>query len=204
MLSNSTSRPTSLSERLRPAIAFILEPIARSLLKLHLTADAVTLAGLVLAVGVGVAAANGQLLLSGILMLLSGPMDALDGAVARLSGSTHNKFGAFFDSTCDRYAEGFVLLGLALYAGSVNDQRLVLLAFVALWGSLLISYTRARAEGLGIECKVGLFTRMERFVLISLMLVLNQILVGLIILAVLTHITALQRIVFVYRATRSS
>lgn len=203
-MSNSTSRPTSLSERLRPAVAFILEPIARSLLKLHITADAVTLAGLVLAGGVGVAAANGQMLLAGILMLLSGPMDALDGAVARLAGSTYNKFGAFFDSTCDRYAEGFVLLGLALYAGSVNDQRLMLLAFVALWGSLLISYTRARAEGLGIECKVGLFTRMERFVLISLMLVLNQLLVGLIILAVLTHVTALQRIVFVYRATRSS
>jgi CDP-diacylglycerol---glycerol-3-phosphate 3-phosphatidyltransferase len=201
-LSNPTYRSASLSERLRPKVAIILQPIARALLKLHITANILTFIGLLLAVGVGVAVMNGQMLLGGVLMLLSGPMDALDGAVARQSGN-QNSFGAFFDSTCDRYAEGFVLLGLSIYGLAIDDQRLVLLAFVAFWGSLLISYTRARAEGLGIECKVGLFTRMERFILISAMLILNQILIGLIILAVLTHITAVQRIVHVWRASHA-
>ncbi len=201
MSNSSTPRPASFSESLRPKVAVILNPIARGLIKLHLTADVLTFAGLLLAVAVGIAAANGQMLLAGILMLLSGPMDALDGAVARQSGSVNNKFGAFFDSTTDRYAEGFVLLGLSIYGLSINDQRIVLLSFIALWGSILISYTRARAEGLGIECKIGLFTRMERFVVVSAMLVLNQILIGLIILAIFTHFTSLQRVVFVYRAT---
>jgi CDP-diacylglycerol--glycerol-3-phosphate 3-phosphatidyltransferase len=199
-LSNSLPRSASLSERLRPKIAVILQPIARGLLKLRITANVLTFLGLLLAAGVGLAAANGQMLFAGILMLLSGPMDALDGAVARQSGNV-NKFGAFFDSTCDRYAEGFVLLGLSIFGLSINDQRFVILSFIAFWGSLLISYTRARAEGLGIDCKVGLFTRMERFMVISIMLIFNQILIGLIVLAVLTHITAVQRIVFVYRAT---
>lgn len=200
-MTNSLPRSTSLSERLRPKIAVILQPIARGLLRLHITANVLTFLGLLLAVGVGLAAANGQMLFAGILMLLSGPLDALDGAVARQSGSATNKFGAFFDSTCDRYAEGFVLLGLSIFGLSIIDQRLVILAFIAFWGSLLISYTRARAEGLGIDCKVGLLTRMERFILVSVMLIFNQILIGLIVLAILTHITALQRIVFVYRAT---
>lgn len=202
-MSNSLPSPASLSERLRPKIAIVLQPIARGLLKLHITANVLTFLGLLLAVGVGLAAANGQMLLAGILMLLSGPMDALDGAVARQSGSANNKFGAFFDSTTDRSAEGFVLLGLSIFGLSISDPRVVLLAFIAFWGSVLVSYTRARAEGLGIECKVGLFTRLERFILVSLLLVLNQILIGLIVLAVLTHLTALQRIVFVYRATRT-
>jgi CDP-diacylglycerol--glycerol-3-phosphate 3-phosphatidyltransferase len=201
-LSNSTYRSVSLSEKLRPRIAAILQPIGRGLVKLHITANVLTFFGLLLAVGVGVTVMNGQLLLGGILMLLSGLMDALDGAVARQSG-IQNRFGAFFDSTSDRYAEGFVLLGLSIYGWTLNDQRIVLLAFVAFWGSLLISYTRARAEGLGIECKIGLFTRLERFMLISAMLIFNQVLIGLIVLAVLTHVTALQRSVHVWRAAHA-
>lgn len=200
-MSKSTDRSAALSEKLRPKVAIILQPIARGLLKLHLTPNVLTCLGLLLAVGVGIAAMNGQMLLAGILMLLSGPMDAIDGAVARQSGR-QTSFGAFFDSTCDRYAEGFVLLGLSIYGLAINDQRIVLLAFVAVWGSLLISYTRARAEGLGIECKVGLFTRLERVILISAMLILNQVLIGLIVLAILTHVTAIERIVHVWRATR--
>ncbi len=201
-MSNSTYRSVSLSEKLRPRIAAILQPIGRGLVKLHITANVLTFFGLLLAVGVGVTVMNGQLLLGGILMLLSGLMDALDGAVARQSG-IQNRFGAFFDSTSDRYAEGFVLLGLSIYGWTLNDQRIVLLAFVAFWGSLLISYTRARAEGLGIECKIGLFTRLERFMLISAMLIFNQVLIGLIVLAVLTHVTALQRSVHVWRAAHA-
>lgn len=201
-MNDSTSHSVSLSEKLRPAIAVFLQPIARGLLRLGITANILTLLGLLLAMGVGIVTANGQMLLGGILMLLAGPMDALDGAVARQSG-IQNKFGAFLDSTCDRYAEGFVLVGLSIYGLNVNDPRLVLLSFIAFWGSVLISYTRARAEGLGIECKIGLFTRLERFLLISGMLLLDQVLIGLIILAVLTHVTAIQRIVFVWRAAQN-
>jgi CDP-diacylglycerol--glycerol-3-phosphate 3-phosphatidyltransferase len=202
-LDNSSSQPISFTDRLRPAAAVVLQPIARGLMRLGFTANALTLLGLLLAVSVGLAAALGSIVLAGFLMLLSGPMDALDGTLARLS-DTKNKFGAFFDSTADRYAEGFVLIGLSIYGLSLHDNQIVLLSFVAFWGSVMVSYTRARAEGLGLECKVGLFTRMERFVLVTAMLILNQVLPGLILLAALTHITALQRVFHIWHATRTS
>ena len=193
--------PTSLSEKLRPMAAVILKPIARGLIRLHVTADALTIIGTLLMALAGGLAAAGNLLGSAVLMLVSAPLDALDGTVARMSG-VKSQFGAFLDSTSDRYADGFVLGGILIYGLNLRDDWIVVLAFVSLWGSLLISYTRARAEGLNVECKVGLLTRMERFVLLIAMLVFNQVLPGLVIFAILTHFTALQRIFYVWRAMR--
>lgn len=186
----------SFSDSLRPKVAGILQPIGRGLLRLGISADAITLGGTLLMAVVGVLLANGQFLLGGVLVILSAPLDALDGTVARLAGVT-SKFGAFLDSTSDRYAEGFILIGLLLYGLGRRDDAIVILAFVAMWGSFVVSYTRARAEGLGYDCKVGLLTRFERFILIIAMLLTGWILPGLIALAVLTHITALQRILYV-------
>ncbi len=197
------STPTSLSEKLRPMATVVLKPIARGLIRLHVTADALTIAGTLIMALAGVTAAAGNLFASALLMLVSAPMDALDGTVARMSG-IKSKFGAFLDSTSDRYAEGFVLGGILIYGLNLRNDWIVVLAFVSLWGALLISYTRARAEGLNVECKVGLLTRMERFVLLIAMLALNQVLPGLVILAILTHFTALQRIYYVWRAMRVS
>lgn len=201
-MTDQVPKPQSFSDSLRPKVAGLLQPIGRWLIRLGLSADAITVAGTLLMAVVGALLANGQFLWGGVLVLLSAPLDALDGTVARLAGVT-SKFGAFLDSTSDRYAEGFILIGLSIYGLARRDDAIVILAFIAMWGSFAVSYTRARAEGLGYDCKVGLFTRFERFVLIIVMLLTGWILPGLAALAVLTHITALQRIVYVRGVMRA-
>ena len=201
-MSNQAPQPESFSESLRPKMAGVLQPIGRGLIRLGLSANALTLGGTLLMVIVGGLLANGQFLIGGVLVILSAPLDALDGTVARLAGVA-GKFGAFLDSTSDRYAEGFILIGLLIYGLTRRDDWIAVLSFVAMWGSFAVSYTRARAEGLGCECKIGLLTRLERLLLICVMLLTGWILPGLIALAVLTHVTALQRILFVRRAMRT-
>ncbi len=202
-MSEPTRRSISLTDRVRPKVAGLLQPIGRSLIRLGFTANALTIMGtLAIAIASGLIA-TGSLLMAGVLLILSAPIDALDGTVARLSGVT-NPFGAFLDSTSDRYAEGFIFVGLSIYGLGRHDDWIVVLSIAALWGSLLVSYTRARAEGLGRECKVGILTRLERFVVLCAMLIFNQVLIGLILLAVLTHITALQRIAYVWRVTHEA
>lgn len=200
-MSDHSPKAQSLSERLRPKVTGLLQPIGRGLIRLGITANAITIVGTLLMAVVGWLVASGQFLIGGMLVIASAPLDALDGTVARLSG-VKSKFGAFFDSTSDRYADGFIMLGLMLYGLNQRQDWIVILAFVALWGSLLVSYTRARAEGLGLECKIGLLTRMERFIIIVAMLIFNLVLPGVALLAVLTHVTALQRILYVRRVMR--
>ncbi|HZY41584.1 MAG TPA: CDP-alcohol phosphatidyltransferase family protein [Anaerolineae bacterium] len=201
-MSEQAPKSQSFTESLRPKVEGVLQPIGRGLIRLGLSADAITIGGTLLMAIVGVLLANGQFFLGGALVILSAPLDALDGTVARLAGVT-SKFGAFLDSTSDRYAEGFILIGLLIYGLTRRDDWIVVLSFVAMWGSFVVSYTRARAEGLGYKCKIGLLTRLERFLLIIVMLLTGLILPGLIVLAALTHVTALQRILFVRRATRT-
>jgi CDP-diacylglycerol--glycerol-3-phosphate 3-phosphatidyltransferase len=170
---------------------------------LGVTPNAITLTGLIVNAGVGVIAASGNLTAAGIVFLAAGLFDGLDGALARRIGIA-GKFGAFLDSMTDRYSEAFVLFGLLVYTGDhdlVLEQRLV---YFTLVGSLLVSYARSRAEGLGIECKVGLLTRIERYLITSAMLILQQLTIGLVVLAVLTHVTVVQRMTHVWRALRRS
>jgi CDP-diacylglycerol--glycerol-3-phosphate 3-phosphatidyltransferase len=172
---------------------------------LGITANGLTLFGVGLAFIAGLLAAIGQSGWAAAVLILSGPIDALDGTVARLSGVI-GKFGAFLDSTSDRYSEGFVLTGIALYGFNARDQWIVVLAVVALWGSLLVSYTRSRAETLGVECKVGMLTRLERVVITIVMLLANPLRpdlpigIGLMVLAVGSHLTTVQRVLHVRRA----
>ncbi len=201
-MSDRSPKPQSFTDNVRPRVAGVLQPIGRGLLRLGISADAITLAGTLLMAVVGALLANGQFLIGGVLVILSAPLDALDGTVARLAGVT-SKFGAFLDSTSDRYAEGFILIGLLIYGLTRRNDWIVVLSFVAMWGSFVVSYTRARAEGLGYDCKVGLLTRFERFILIIVMLLTGWILPGLIALAALTHVTALQRIIYVRSVMRS-
>jgi CDP-diacylglycerol--glycerol-3-phosphate 3-phosphatidyltransferase len=135
------------------------------------------------------------------------PLDAIDGGVARRLGR-QSAFGAFFDSTLDRFAEGALLAGLGYYFAVRGDALSVVVAFIALIGSFMVSYTRARAEGLGLECKVGLFSRFGRFLLLLAGLLLSpffpQSLVIMIwLMAVLTIYTAIERMVYVRRLTSS-
>lgn len=139
--------------------------------------------------------AQGRLFLGGLLVLFSGAFDLLDGALARAKGQT-SAFGALLDSTLDRASEAAVLFGLLFFSIEKASRTESLLIFVALVGSFLISYVRARAEGLGLKCEVGLFTRAERIVVLALGLLLNQVLIALWIIAIATLLTVAQRLLF--------
>jgi CDP-diacylglycerol--glycerol-3-phosphate 3-phosphatidyltransferase len=154
----------------------------------------------------GVLIAVGQPFWGGVVMTVIGmPLDAVDGSVARKLGK-QTKFGAFFDSTLDRFAEGALLAGLAAFFAQRGDWLSVIVSFVALIGSFMVSYTRARAEGLGLECKVGLFSRFGRFLLLAAGLLAYplfpmSLVVMVWLMAILTMLTAIQRMVHVYRQT---
>ncbi len=204
-MSEQPPKSASFSESLRPKAAKILEPIGRLMVRWHITANMLTFSGMVLAAVSGLLAATGNLAWAGLVLLLAAPMDAFDGTVARLSGSIRSKFGAFWDSTLDRYSESLVLIGVLIYGLNRYDDGIVVLACVTIFGSLLVSYARSRAETLGVDCKVGIMTRLERVVVTIVMLLLNPlypdapVLIGLGLMAVLTHVTVIMRIVHVRR-----
>jgi len=175
-----------------------LNPLVSALERLKVTPNQVTLAGTMLNVGAAVLVVTDHLVYAGIVFLLAGCFDMLDGALARLARKV-TPFGAFLDSTLDRVSEG-VILGAIAYVlakgGHAIDAAFVVLALL---GGFLVSYTRARAESLGVECKVGLMSRPERIILIALGLFFNVLSYVVYILLVLTVFTVVQRVVHTYR-----
>jgi CDP-diacylglycerol--glycerol-3-phosphate 3-phosphatidyltransferase len=172
------------------------------------TPNQVTVAGMLATFVAAGLAGFGLLLPAGLVLAFSGTFDILDGALARVSNNTY-PYGAFLDSTLDRYSEGAVYVGIAAYflAGRGPLMRLqVLGAMLALGGSFLVSYVRARAQSLGFKCDVGLFARPERVVATVAGLVLGATALTWIVwlLAVLTNLTALQRIQEVWRQGRAA
>ena len=166
--------------------------------RVPLTPNQVTVVGLVLTFVAASLAALGQLRWAGVVLIFAGTCDILDGALAR---STHKSYpyGAFLDSTLDRYSEGAIYLGLAAYfvsAGGPLQEWLVLATLAALAGSFLVSYVRARAQSLGFTCDSGLFARPERVVATVIGLIFGGVVLYAVVflLAVLTNLTALQRI----------
>ncbi len=176
----------------------ILDPLSRLLARLGVQPNLLSLMGFFAASAAGAVVAAGHISHGGWLLLLSGPFDALDGALARIAG-LETRFGAFLDSFIDRYSEAAVLFGILYWSNFHGNRILVALTFLTLLGSLMVSYARARAEALNISCKIGLFTRLERFIVLTLALLTKQLLIGLVILACLTNFTALQRMFHVYR-----
>jgi len=170
------------------------EPASAALDKLGVTPNMATLTGTVISVGAGAAAADGRWILAGILVILGATFDMLDGGIARRTGQVSRR-GALLDSVMDRVAEGALLLGLLIYYTRSNtfDQTLALLTFIAFAGSMMVSYVRARAEGLGMKGTAGFATRPERVVVISVALLLSEPGWGLWILAVATPLSALYR-----------
>jgi len=195
----------------RRSIAYYLtEPTVRLLAKTSITPSMITWFGLCLAVVTAVLIAIGNLLAAGLLMLVSGYFDILDGALARHTDKA-TRFGAILDSTLDRLSEAVVLLGiLALFLitkepnlfALIDRQWAVFLVGVTLLGSPLVSYIRARAEALGIQCQVGIFTRTERVIVLVLGLLTKQIIIALAIIALLSLITAGQRLFYVHKQTK--
>lgn len=192
----------NLAEFRKSAARQITGPIVTILSKSRLTPDALTWLGLITNIAAAVAIAYDHLIVGGVLVLISGLFDILDGALARFTNNT-TRFGALLDSTFDRLAEAALFIGLlVLYVGK-GDIILITLLFLAMVGSFLTSYVRARAEGLGLECQSGLFTRVERVIILVLGLLFNQIPIAVAILVVLSFVTVGQRIVYVWRQTRS-
>ena len=173
--------------------------VGRVLARAGLTANALTVIGLLLNAGVAAVIATGHPRWGGALLLVASAFDMLDGAVARATG-TMTRFGGFLDSTLDRYAEVVVFGGVLLYLLDTDDAKLgAALVYVVAAGALLISYARARAEGAGFSASVGLAARPERVVLLALCLLIDRPLWALWVLAVATHFTAITRILHVRR-----
>ena len=181
----------------------LITPIALILARLGLTPNAVTVLGFILTAAVAVVLATGRTQLAGVLLIGTLAFDAVDGTLARLMDKT-SRFGAFLDSTFDRWAE-VALYGALVWLFLENGQdRGVLLATAAMATSLMVSYTRARAEGVGIQCKEGLLTRFERMVLLIAGLIFNQVILALAIIAILAGFTAVQRIWVTWQADRTA
>jgi len=141
-------------------------------------------------------------LTGGFLILVGALFDVLDGLVARAQNKM-TRFGAFLDSVLDRYSDAFIFLAIAYNLKNVSNMTGVILCLITLMGSFLISYSRARAEGIGEECTYGLMERPERLILISLGTISDFIIPALWILAVLTNFTVMQRIYYVWNATNN-
>ena len=192
----------TLTDQFRVFFKFILDPIAGFLNQLGIPPNTVTLLGLA---GNAVGAyllAQGNLLVGGLLVILMGPVDALDGTIARLRGESSD-FGAFVDSVTDRYSELVIFGGLLWYSLKQGDTLTAIGLYLAAAGSVLVSYVRARGQSLSMDTKVGMLTRLERYLVLAPSLIFNIPAVGVWIIAVLANITALQRIMDVRRQAHS-
>ena len=203
--------PATLTDRLRQMTQAPLNRIGGLLAKLGVHPDAITIAGLMLAAAAAVLMAQGLFLAAGMLLLFSLPLDAVDGAVARARNRS-GTFGMVLDSTLDRYADGFIFASLGYYFAGQDRFDMLALAFLALVGSFLVSYVRARAEDakVGLRITIGWFTRVERVIVILTMILAMGLFenpialeIGMVILAIGTHLTALHRLLFVYRALKN-
>lgn len=188
------------TEAARKYFRILYEPPARLFSSLGVSPNVITMVGFFLMVGIAVVLAQGFLFWGGILIIIVGLFDAMDGTLARMVGRT-SRFGAFLDSTLDRYSEAVIFLGLFIYLSGQNQRLELILIYATIVGSLMVSYARARAEGIGIPLKDGLFTRFERVFLLVVGLLFNQLVIVLWILAVFSNFTALQRMYLVWRIT---
>ena len=177
----------------------ITDPIVGILSKKGIKPNALTLINLALNIIAAYVIATGHFFLGGVLVLVAGLFDLLDGALARFTKQT-TKFGAILDSTVDRISEAALLCGLLIwYLPQEGASLKIVLIFVVLIGSFLVSYIRARAEGLGLQCQVGLFTRAERVIVLAIGLLINQVFIALCVLVVFSFITVVQRLVYLWK-----
>lgn len=200
-----------IQQQVRQLVAQMIRPLAR----LGVTPNTLTVIGLLLSILTALVIAQGFLLVGGLLVLFAGIFDMFDGAMARVR-NTATRFGAFFDSTLDRYSESIILLGLLYYAlerpnlhdafwPTQHEQAwMIIFIFVAVVGSLMVSYAKARAEGLGLECRTGILARPERVIILAIGLLSGTVIWAMALLAVLSHVTAIERIAYVWRITHQT
>jgi len=202
----ASSKVPSLIPRSAPA--WLTNPIVDALHRLGITPSILTLAGVAGNVGAGIAAGYGEFWIAGAVVLIASSLDFLDGALARRTG-TASAFGSVLDAVMDRVSEAAVLFGLLVYFSDRGDQTETLLIFVAVVGSVLVSYVRARAEIIGQQMREGIFTRLERVLLIGVGLIAAHfeediLTVILWVLAVMSSATAVQRLALVWWKSREA
>lgn len=188
----------TFTDKLRKFFANFLNSIGGWLLKTGISPNAITISGVIFNIAAAYFIAAGRLRLGGVIVALSGPLDALDGTLARLK-QNNPPFGGLLDSVADRFSEIAIMFGLLLYFFGSGHRLGVVLVFAALTGSVMVSYVRARAQSLGSDPNLGLLTRVERYLITSLCLLSAQPLAGLWILAVFTYVTVFQRIWFAWK-----
>jgi len=193
----------TFTQFLRVTFKGVLDPIGAFLNRLGITPNAMTLLGLALNAWAAYLLAQGQMLSGGLLVLLGGPFDALDGTMARLRGEASD-FGAFVDSVTDRYSELVILGGLTYFYSAQSDHTMVMACYLAAAGSVLVSYAKARADSLNFDANTGILTRVERYLVLAPLLIFNLPAAAIWIIAVLANITALQRILRVRRQAKGS
>lgn len=192
-----------LRKQIYPKIESKLNQAASELAKQGFTPNQLTLAGLVFNLLAGLIFAYGHFFLAALVLLLAGLGDMLDGPLARVTKKS-SKFGAFLDSTADRYSDFFLMGGLCLYYARNNAAGWVVITLGILAGSFVTSYTKARIEGLGGECHVGVLERAERVIIIALGALLPFLMpLALWVLLIGTHFTAIERIIHANRILNS-
>jgi CDP-diacylglycerol--glycerol-3-phosphate 3-phosphatidyltransferase len=190
----------------------ISEPIVKFLAAMPISPNFMTCIGFLLTVGAAVLIATGHLLVASLVVLLASLFDILDGALARRTNRI-TRFGAILDSTLDRLSEAALLIGLLVLFLFTEDKSgpftlitkewSILIVAITLPGSLLVSYIRARAEAVDLDCQVGIFTRAERVVVLVLGLLLNQIVIALVIIVALSFITIVHRLIYIWQQTKT-
>jgi CDP-diacylglycerol---glycerol-3-phosphate 3-phosphatidyltransferase len=200
-----------IQQRARQLVTLFIRP----LVGMGITPNMLTVIGLLLSGITALVIAQGHMFVGGLLVLFAGTFDMFDGAMARAQNAATD-FGAFLDSMLDRYSESMILFGFLWYALQHPDQHdpswpapaeqswMIIFIFLTVVGSLLVSYTKARAEGLGIECKTGLLARPERVVILAIGLLSHTGIWALALLAVLTHVTAVERMFSVWQGTHKT
>ncbi|HVU12803.1 MAG TPA: CDP-alcohol phosphatidyltransferase family protein [Phototrophicaceae bacterium] len=191
--------PVTLSDRMRKQFSGLTRSAGMTVYHWGIHPDTITIVGLIVVAVGALFIAQGQIQVGGVLLLISLPLDALDGAVARAM-QRKDRFGSILDSTLDRYADGFIFGALVYYFAQTGQQLQLILALASLMGSFVVSYVRARAGEADLSVKIGLFSRFERVITLLLLLLIPPLLtLGLVVLAVGTNVTGLQRLWYVYR-----
>jgi CDP-diacylglycerol--glycerol-3-phosphate 3-phosphatidyltransferase len=196
-------QPLTFTDLMRVRFKGIVNPIAAFFNRLGIYPNTMTIIGLIGNIIGAILLAQGHFTIGGIVILLMGPVDALDGSMARLRGMD-GEFGAFVDSVTDRYSELIIFGGLLYFYAQQGDTLASILVFAAAAGSVLVSYIRSRGQSLGWDTKVGILTRMERYLVLSPALIFNFPMIGLWIIAILANVTAVQRIYDVRRQAHQS
>jgi CDP-diacylglycerol---glycerol-3-phosphate 3-phosphatidyltransferase len=201
-IKTETQEKLTLTDFLRAKTKFFIEPVVTFMARYRFSPDTLTVLGMLFHFFFAWLIAAGQMQWAAVAMFFLVPLDAFDGALARKLGREQGGFGAFLDSTLDRLAEIVLFGGFIFYYVGLGNEVMLAVAYMAITGSIMVSYTRARAEALGLDAKIGVLSRVERYAVMMFFMVIKQPDIALMILAVFTYFTAFQRMYHVWKQTR--